>query len=916
MEYLLATKFFIPPTRLKFVSRSRLIDELESGLHRKLTLVSAPAGYGKTTLLSEFASHLGSTKNKKDKDPIKVAWLSLDQNDTDQVRFLTYLLTALQQAKIGNEPFYQGLLSMLQAPQPPSLEDLITLLINQLAKLNFKFVLILDDYHLITSDTIDKTLSYLLEHLPNQLHLVISSRVDPQLPLARMRAGNQLNELRATDLRFSSPEALAFLNHTMELELTQEDFAAIETRTEGWIAGLQLAAISLQGSQDRSMLIKSFTGSHRLVLDYLIEEVLDQQADYLQNFLIQTSILNRLSGDLCSALTGQENSQQILKNLDRSNLFIVPLDPERRWFRYHHLFGDLLRQRLKSTQPETLVTLHKRACEWFSQAGLPDEAIYHALQSNDLDQAVSMIEEQADLTWEQGQHPRLWQWLKKLPENVLEERPDLCIYQAWKQFTVGEQESAEQTLKLAESALEPGSAHNEHVQFSGLSKQRILGRAAVVRAYMAFHRGDIAGTNAFSRQALEILDRSDRSWRSTALVALGDAYNISGDLTSAYNVRLEAFQVSKITGNNYGILLAGMKLALTLRWLGQLQQLQILCEELAILADENGLSEIMEAGLLSAAWGEILAEINELEEALVKVEKGVNLAKRGREIGITGWAYLAIIRVLFSCGDQSGMEEMIEELRNFILEFPAPQWVTYRLDSWRVKLWLLQDRIESAVEWANQLGLEIDAKLTYQNQRDYIGYSRILIAQGQFDQAAKLLPRLLEAAKNSGNRSREIEIMILQALLSQARGEHQQALDSLSQAFSIAEPVGYFRTFVDEGPPMAKLLRLAYQHEVHPEYTLRLIKAFDSDTHQTQHLGHAYAEQDFPPEKLTNREVEVIRLIAAGYTNKEIAVELVLSMNTVKVHTRNIFSKLEVTNRIQATSKALALGIIEREDTA
>ena len=426
----MVTKLFVPPTRAELVHRPGLIELLNNGLNRKLTLLSAPAGFGKTTLVSHWVEHL-QINNEIGGQPIKVAWLSLDGDDNDPVRFLTYLIAALNQIKDIETKLGQGALSMLQSPQPPPPNTVLISLINELAAIPEKIVFVLDDYHLIKEDPIHQALVFLLENMPPQLHLVIATRQDPSLSMGRLHARDQVTEIRAADLRFTSSEAAEFLNQVMGLNLSSRDIAELETRTEGWVAGLQLAAISMQGRQDREGFIKSFTGSHRLVLDYLIEEVLVQQPESIQNFLLQTSILNRLTGSLCDALTGRDNGQQILETLERANLFIVPLDNERHWYRYHHLFADLLRQHLRQIQLDQIQELHYRASEWYKQNGFTEEAIEHSLRAKDFNRAANLIEELADDVWQRGEHTKLRRWLDGLPIESVFSNPYLCILHAW-----------------------------------------------------------------------------------------------------------------------------------------------------------------------------------------------------------------------------------------------------------------------------------------------------------------------------------------------------------------------------------------------------------------------------------------------------------------------------------------------------
>jgi LuxR family maltose regulon positive regulatory protein len=650
---LLKTKLYIPPPRPERVPRPHLIERLNAGLHRKLTLVSAPAGFGKTTLVSEWIhsgvkiKEYGVRQEHHLTDEMtltpgsllpnsRFAWLSLDESDNDLTRFLVYCITALQtvEANIG-----KGALSVLESPQPPPAEAILTALINELAAIPGKIILVLDDYHLIEAQPIHDALTFLLRHLPPHtgpggqcqgMHLVIATREDPPLSLARLRARGQLTELRATDLRFTSSEAAAFLNQVMGLNLSADDIAALERRTEGWIAGLQLAAISMQGRKDVAGFIQSFTGSHRFVLDYLVEEVLGQQFESVQTFMLQTAILDRLNGSLCDAVRfgytetpnrsdgaasskgTADNGQATLEMLERANLFVVPLDDERRWYRYHHLFSDLLRQRLRQTQPEQVSTLHTRASEWYEQNGFIDEAIEHALRAEHYERAAHLIEEYADALWGRGEHARLRRWLEKLPTELVCSKPHLCIFHAWYSFVSGQQEAAEQSLQAAEQALDSGTDRAteteapERDSLTSLDRAKLQGRVAAIRAFMDSHRGDVPGMIQQARQALECLPEQDRTWRSMIAMVLGDVYGFKGDMTAAYEARFEALTACRAAGDIYYVILASMKLAITLRSQGRLQRTIEICQQQVELAKECGLSQASVVGLLLMIWGEVL----------------------------------------------------------------------------------------------------------------------------------------------------------------------------------------------------------------------------------------------------------------------------------------------------------------------
>jgi LuxR family maltose regulon positive regulatory protein len=993
-DALLQTKLYIPSIRPELVSRPRLLERLNAGLPmrgaltrtrdafsrtrdafprtrdafsrtrdafpRALTLVSAPAGFGKTTLISEWVTGCSQLEPK-----VRTAWLSLDGGDNDPARFLAYLIAALRTIEARHEyagNIGKGVLGVLQSPEvagattPPPTEAILTSLINDLADLPDGLILVLDDYHLIEAQAIHEALIFLLEHLPPQMHLVIATREDPPLSLARLRAQGQLTELRASDLRFTSAEAAEFLNQVMGLDLAAEDIAVLERRTEGWIAGLQLAAISMQGREDTASLIQSFAGSHRYVLDYLVEEVLERQSESVQSFLLQTAILDRLTGSLCDAVrfgeakiadrsiraatpggdavcfgnaetqgsssgtavlqgaAGSRNGQATLEMLERANLFVVPLDEQRRWYRYHHLFADLLRQRLRQRHPEWVPTLHLRASDWCEQNGFVDEAIEHALHAEAFERAANLLEEHVDALWQRGQHTKLRSWLAGLPPDLVFSKPHLCILHAWDLFTSGQQDAAEESLQAAERALERGidasseTPPQEWDHLSGSDRQMILGRAAAIRAFLAFYRGDAQGTREYARQALASLPEQDMTWRSTATVALGDAYSFAGDLAAAYRARSEAVEVSKAAGNIYMTLIASMKQAVTLRQQGQLQRVIEICQQQLELANESGLSQTVVVGWLLAIWGEVLAELNDLEGAIDRAKKGTELTERGKDFAALGWSYVCLVRILFSMGDMAGTQEAIQRMAKIAGETYVPPWIMNQMAAWQARIWLAQDELDAASQWAGGRGLDAGADPPYLRGMEYTVLARILIAQGRLAAAARLLQRLFESAESRGHASRAIEALNLQALAAQGGGDTTQAMTALERALALAESGGFVRIFVDEGPPMAHLLYEALSRGIAPDYVRRLLAAFPSA--EPEHTEPVQAPESELIEPLSERQLEVLQLIAEGLTNREIASRLFLSLNTVKAHTRNIYGKLGVRSRTQAVARARGLGVL------
>ncbi len=916
---LLVTKLFIPPTRQELVPRPRLIEHLNHGLQCKLTLISTPAGFGKTTLLTQWVDKLSVSDNGKAHPDSRIAWFSIDEGDNDPTRFLTYLIAALNRIEGGKTAVGEGSLGMLQSPQPPSAELILTQLINEIADLPDKIILVLDDYHLIDTQPIQDALNFLLENLPPQLHLVVATREDPPLPLPRFRARDQITELRAADLRFNPTEAAEFLNQVMGLDLSDQNINALESRTEGWIAGLQLAAISMQGHADAAGFIKSFTGSHRLVLDYLIEEVLDRQSARVQSFLLQTSILDRLKSDLCDAVTGRDDSQQTLEYLDQANLFIVPLDDERQWYRYHHLFAGLLHQRLEQTQSEQVSILQSRASEWFQINGLPDEAIVHALRARNFGRAAVLLDREADVLWQRGDHGKLRAWLEVIPVEFILSRPLLAIYRAYYLHSGGQQGEGDYLLEEVEKQLgirKDLSAETSNINQAVLSaneRDKLIGRYELIRALIYTFTGDVPGMIKHSNQALEYLPEGDMAWRSLAVFTLGDAYSYQGDMAASYNARAKALHACEEAGDAYYSIVAGLKLASTLKEQGQLQETIDLCQRQLQQADEYGFSQAGSVGCMKALLGDILAEVNDLKGAVFQAKEGVRVSERSGNLTIVGYTYNYFMRVLMSQRDFTGAEEIIQKVISLNRETTTPPWLMSMKAIWQARIYLEKGEIEAAFQWVAKRKIDssdIPENIDYLLLFDYILLARILIAQKKLKQAAELLQLLEVKAELGGRTTSVIEILILQALAHHSGGNASQAMDPLKRALEIAEPLGYFRIFVDEGQPMLRLLHEAYQQDIKPDYVQRLLAAFpDIETKQI----------DFPKiltttteliEPLSARELEVLQLIAEGLTNPEIAARIYLSPHTVKVHTRNIYGKLDAHNRIEAVARARELGII------
>jgi len=915
---ILATKLYLPPPRPEVVLRPRLIEHLNEGLNRRLALICAPAGFGKTTLLSEWLA--------AGEPP--AAWLSLDEGDNDPTRFLAYLVAALRTVApdIG-----EGVLGMLQSPQSPPTESILTALLNEIATIPDEFVLVLDDYHAVDARPVDDALAFLLDHLPPQVHLVIATREDPNLPVARLRVRGQLSELRAADLRFTPTEVGEFLKEVMSLSLSAEDIAALETRTEGWIAGLQLAAISMQGRKDATSFIESFTGSHHFVLDYLVEEVLGRQSESVQTFLLRTSILDRLCGPLCDAvLQGTSASgQETLEYIEHSNLFLVPLDDERRWYRYHHLFADLLRQRLQQSTASSIgdevgdvAELHVRASQWYEDNGLEVEAIHHSLVAEDFERAASLIE----LSWramDRSLQIATWLgWVKALPDELVRARPMLSVAYAWALMDVGELEAGESRLRDAERWLETTADTSvpsaEMVVVDEEEFRSLPVTIASAHAYLAQVLGDVSGTVRHARRALDLLPEDDHLGRAIPGALLGLAYWESGDLEAAHRTLADALMGFQMTGNIVAAISGTYGLADMRVDQGRLQEAVRTYERSLRLVMEQGEPALQGTAHLYLGLSGLRLEQGDLEAAKQHMLKSEEL---GEHATSPDWPYRSCVakaRMAEAQGELDDALDLLDEAERLYRRSPVPD--VRPVAALKTRVWVGQGRLTEALGWACERGLSVADDLSYLREFEHIVLARVLMAEYRSEgadrsilEAMGLLARLLQAAEAGGRMGRVIEILVLQALAHHMQGDISAALQPLQRSLTLAEPEGYVRIFVDEGTPMARLLSEAATHGITPDYTGRLLAALEAEAHESEHKSYSPPDQPLA-EPLSQRELEVLRLIAQGLSNREISERLFLALDTIKGHNRRIFGKLSVQRRSEAVVKARSLGILPHQN--
>jgi len=910
---LLDTKLYVPRSRRGLVPRPRLSERLDRGAASKLVLVSAPAGFGKTTLLAEWLTAATA-------DGWSSAWLSLDQRDNDPALFWTYLVAALRKAEPG---VGGGVLSLLQSPQPPS-EAILATLLNDLSGISNDVVLVLDDYHVIDAGDVQDGMTFLLEHLPAQVHLVIASRADPALPLARLRGRGELVEIRAVDLRFTPDEAAAYLNGVMGLALTSRDVAALEGRTEGWIAALQLAALSMQGRDDIAGFIAGFAGDDRYIVDYLAEEVLQRQPEHVRSFLLQTSILDRLSGSLCDAVTGQDGGKAKLVALERGNLFLVPLDDRRRWYRYHHLFADVLQAHLLDEQPDDVPDLHRRASAWYEENGEPSEAINHALATGDFARAADLLERAIPAMRRSRQQHAVRGWIEALPDELVCVRPVLSVGYAGALLVDGEIEGVEDRLRDAEQRLNTATGQgipDGHMSSAGMvvveaeEFRRLPGVIEVYRAALAQARGEVLDTVRHARRALELSPHEEHLVRASAAGFLGLASWASGDLADAHREYAECMAGLQLVGYDSDALGCAIALADIRVAQGRLGEAVRTYQQALQRASELGGSVLRGTADMHVGMSQIHRERDDLPAATADLLRSQEL---GEHTGLPQNRYrwrVAMARIREAERDLDGALDLLNEAERLYVSdfFPNVRPVP----AMRARVWVAQGRLGEAHSWVRERGLSTTDDLSYLREFEHITLSRVLLArhkehsEGSMHDATRLLERLLVAAEEGGRTGSVIEILVLQALAHQTQGDLPAALAPLTRAVTLAEPEGYVRVFVDEGPPMAALLRAAAreahgeQKRMAPSYLRRLLAAVNNTA------GNAPASQGLI-EPLSERELDVLRLLGTDLDGPDIARELIVSLSTVRTHTQNIYAKLGVNNRRAAVRQAEQLNLFSR----
>ncbi len=919
---ILTTKLYVPPPHPACAVRARLFEQLDAGLRlgHRLLLICAPAGFGKTTLLSEWIaanlrSSISNLRSSISNPQSSISnpqfcWLSLDEADNDPTHFLLYLLAALETAypDIGADAR-----AMIQPPQPLQLTTILTALLNRLAATlsEGNLVLALDDYHVIEQPAIHDMVAFLLDHLPPHMRLAIATRVDPPLPLARLRARRQLTELRAADLRFTADETATFLNQIMGLNLTPENIAALEARTEGWIASLQLAAISLQrrDAAEATDFITAFSGSHRHVIDYLTEEVLAQQSPEIHEFLSQTAILDRLTAPLCNAVTGRDDGERLLRRLEQANLFLAPLDDERRWYRYHRLFADFMRNHIYNEAPELARTLHRRAAAWYAGHALPSEAIAHALRAADFESAAQWIEQAVVPLLMRSEAATLLNWLKALPQSIMDARPALNLAYAEAALVAGEFAPIETALHAVEIALNRGDVPVEE-------HNAIQSQVTAIRAYLATFSGDIHRGVALAQQAFAALPEGNTFLRSVVTWLLGLSQFFDTDTAAAQRVFGETLELSQTTGNT---LIASLSLFVTGYFAilqGRLRQARITFEQgLVALSGAPHTPLPVSASLIYQGLAEVLRETNDLEAAAQAIAECIDLGEQWGNAEVLVDSYVVLTRIACAQGDEARARQTLERVMTFAHEDRISRLTIRQMEAFQARMQVAWGELTAAALWVEkwrqaytQEPLPEGNIATFVRWMEVSALARFYLAHERFAAAIEVLIPLRRLVEDAGWMGVAIELLGLESLALRGLGQREAAHTTLHRALTLAAPEGYTRVFVEMGARMAELLREALDTGIMPNYVKSLLQVPRSPTHTSNSQLLTLNSQLLEP--LSDRELEILRLIETGATNREIADKLYIAVSTVKTHINNLYGKLGVSNRVQALARARELSLL------
>ncbi len=869
---------------------------MNTGLSRKLILISAPAGFGKTTLLSDWINQQN----------IPTAWFSIDKADNDPVYFLSYIISGIQSI---HKEFGESALKLLNSPNKPSDESIVSLLINEILNLTQNFILVLDDFHLVESGEILKLVAYLLEHIPGNIHIVILTRSDPGLSISRLRSQHQLVELRSSDLSFSANDISILFNKKLKLGLSIEDVISLETKTEGWIAGLQLTALSIQGREDISEFIQDLKGDNRYIMDYLMEEVLKIQSDDIKEFLLQTSIMEQMSAPQCNAVLNLNDSQLILETLEKNNMFVISLDDDRNWYRYHHLFSDLLKQRLQLRDKEAVIKLHNKACNWFEQHKMFDFAIGHALAIQNHEKSIQLIGEVVEEMWKNGQHAAILKYGNVLPEEQIIKSADFCLYYAWILIAAGNVQKAEPFLVSAENITEElinnKNSSKETVQYN----KKLLGKISVAFAYLNSHVEHSQKIFDYCKIAMENLSEDDPLWFSWAWFSYGIAYFSNGDLLESNKAFNNAFEYGKKSGNIYLISTIAIRMAENEQQLGRYKSAYKKCSDLLTLMKDKGYSEIARTEWTYAALYFIMGVSQlmwaDIDHAYQNIKIAYDLCKSGRDIYLKIFILMVYSIVLKERGDIE-LKKIIDEMDIIIKQNDVPPFLTSMYIGWKIYLFMENNQIDEANNIVSEYGLDPGKKKTHANEGAYLSYIRLLLAENKLDEAELLLSELYALADENKAIERMIELKVSYAVMFKLRGNQEKAIANLINALEFASDENLLYYFVNDLNRIKDLVKEAFK--VLATIKTNIPAKFIDSLKLAIVRKEKFKKMNFRID-LSARELDTLKLIAEDLSNQEIADKLFISLNTAKTHVRNILLKLEVEKRSQAVNKAKELGI-------
>jgi LuxR family transcriptional regulator, maltose regulon positive regulatory protein len=895
---MLLTKLHIPPAGNNIVHRAELFEKLNTGLNRKLVLVSAPAGFGKTTIVSDWISL----------NMIPAAWLSLDIGDNDPAVFLSYMISGIQSI---HKDFGENALKLLNSPNAPSCESIAGLLINELLNINQNFLLVLDDFHLIKSNEILKLVTYLLEHIPGNIHVVILTRSDPTLAVSRLRSQHQLTELRSSDLSFSANDISILFNKKLKLGLSIDDVYSLEAKTEGWIAGLQLTALSMQGREDVSCFIKDLKGDNRYIMDYLMEEVLKIQTDEIKEFLLQTSIMEQMSAPLCNAVLNRTDSQVILETLEKNNMFIIPLNDERNWYRYHHLFADLLKQRLLLQSDSQLEILHKKTCSWFEQNGMYEFALKNALIIKNYEKSIQILGDIVENMWANGLHTSILNFCDLIPDHLVKKNPTLCLYFSWILITTGQVQKAGPFLASAENITKEiiNDPHSSEDEVN--SNNKLFCKICVAFAYMNTFTMSSEKVLYYAQSATKFLSEDDSLWLGWNWYSVGMAEMSKGNIKEGSIALQNSLKYSKRSNNLYLISEIAYEIAYHEQRHGHYKESYKHCTDLLKYMKESGYSEIAKAEWTYTGLITMMSVIQciwtDFDSAYENVLTAYNLSRNEKNIGQRIKVLLAYSYVLYARDDKTGAISRLTELEEVMKQFKVSHHVTDTYTGWMIRIFIDSDQIDKASDFVRQSGLVLNKKIGYKEEFSYINYVRLLLAQNKFNEADSMLSDLYSLALSSNRIETLVYLKIYYSLMFKMTGDRQKAIRSLIEAMELAADEDLLIYFLFDLNYTIDLLEEAYRIQAAgktriPREFIDKLKIAIEKKKSRQKIQQKL--------ELSTRELDTLKLVAENLVNQEIADRLFVSINTVKTHLKNIYLKLDVDSRSNAIKKAIELRLI------